>query len=142
MKLTKKEEWFIHDAQVYLERGETSIEIDINKYNLSELSIACKEQLGTDVWFNVYSVPFSGRYCKLETDFNKRYISNFYSNEFKVIVPQPFEIIYDSTILKVSQDEQRQIHNEGVVWYKENIQNPTKPILTFWQKVKRYFICE
>jgi tRNA(His) 5'-end guanylyltransferase len=139
LKLTIAEQQFIHDSKVYLERGQTSIKIDINKYNLSELSIACKEQLGTDVWFNVYSVPFSGRYCKLETDFSKRYISNFYSNEFKVIVPQPFEIVYDSNILKVSQDEQIKIHNEAVKWYKENIQNPTKPILTFWQKIKKMF---
>lgn len=139
LKLTISEQEFIHDAQVYLERGQTSIQIDQSKYKLSELSKACKEQLGTDVWFNVYSVPFSGRYCKLETDFSKRYISNFFANEFNVITPQPFEIIYDSNILTVSEGEQLQIHNDGVKWYKENIQNPTKPILTFWQKVKQFF---
>jgi hypothetical protein len=139
MKLTKKEEWFIEDVRTLIERGETFINLDQWNIQPKVANDLLSCYLGIDVWFNVYSVPFSGRYCKLETDFSKRYISNFFANEFNIITPQPFEIIYDSSILTVSEDEQLKIHNDGVKWYKENIQNPTKPTLRFWQKVKQFF---
>ena len=140
MKLTTKEQEFIHDTQVYLERGKTQILIDTKKYNVSELALACKEHLGTDVWFNVVNIPMHPVEYYLETNFSKRYICDVSANTFTVITPQPFEIVYFSKLLTVSENEQRNIFKENVRFYNENIAFPKKQPLTFWQKVKQFFV--
>ena len=139
MKLTIAEQDFIRDAQVFLERGQPRILIYPQKYYLPDLSKACKEHLGNDVWFNVVKNPHDPIRYYLETDFSKRYISNVFTNQLQFITPQPFEIIHDSQLLEVSEDEQMAIFQRSVKFYKENILSQATPPLTFWQKVKQFF---
>ena len=138
MKLTIAEQEFIHDAQVFLERGQPRILIDSKKYYLLDLSKACKEHLGTDVWFNVVKLPHDPVHYYLETDFSKRYISDVFTNKLEFITPQPFDIIHHSQLLKVSEYEQKADFERGVKFFKELKQPQPKP-LTFWQKVKQFF---
>lgn len=131
MKLTIAEQEFIHDAKVYLERGETSILID-SKLNIRMLAKACEEHLGSNVWFYVTNKPNVPIRCWLETDFRKRYASNILHDEFTVFTPKPFEIIHGTELLQVSEDEQLAIHNENVRRFKE-------PVYSLWRKIKQHF---
>ena len=139
MKLTIAEQEFIHDAQVYIERYQTPIFIDPSKYSVSQLSMACKEHLGVNAWFNFVKHPHQPLRCYLETDFSERYISNVFTEHLEFITPKPFEVIHDSQRLEVREDVQRANFELSVKFFKENILSPQPPPLTFWQKVKQFF---
>jgi len=134
MKLTIKESEFIHDVNVYLERGQKSFAVTFPKVDKSTLAAICEEHLIMPVWFSVTNPPFDPVVYKVETDFSKRYTSDVSTCTFKVITPQPFEVIHNSYLLEISENELRDIFDAKVKWYKENIETPNKPIKTPWYK--------
>jgi hypothetical protein len=134
LKLTSKEQDFVNDVRILIERGDTTI--DLKQFCISgTLAMEIlKQHLGVDVWFSGVKPPFEPVIYTIETVFSKRYIFEMSKGKCHILTPKPFELLMYSYPLEVSVEAINQQFQNALATYK-GYQNGCANVKPWYKKI-------